>query len=432
LAERVTGYNQGEIYLLSVVAGIVTMLGVYRAAATQGRDAGLWAALLWACACFEPVSGANLPNTEVFNNACIVWAIALIMRARGDSFDWRRTVVIGLLLALASLYKQVAVAPAAAVVAAHVWTAEHRKRAAARALVIAAIGILSWAGVFEYFALTGRGELFWKTMFVYPRFYAGSIMSNLVRSFEPKNLLPVSMRFIAPLAIAALFAFIPRRRGSTRRDGVILLAAALGTYFAVAWPGQFWTHYYQLWLPILAIAAGWGLARFARLPSVRPSFAYLLGAMVALALIGPQISWLALDADGWVRRKYEPSFFGRARSDARDIDRLLRADETFYTWSDEAWIYYDTRRRPPAAALWKHHTLEGPLAEWLSRRTVEQLEQHPPELFVDWQDLPSPEDHPITQFMRRRYVELPDGKTRWPFQFYMLRGGALERRMRGG
>jgi len=31
LAERVTGYNQVQIYLLSVVAAIVTLLGVYPA-----------------------------------------------------------------------------------------------------------------------------------------------------------------------------------------------------------------------------------------------------------------------------------------------------------------------------------------------------------------------------------------------------------------
>jgi hypothetical protein len=408
------------------------MLGVYRAAATQGRDAGLWAALLWACACFEPVSGADLPNTEVFINACLVWSIALMMRLRDDSFDWPRTITVGLLLALASLYKQVAVAPAAAIVVAHVLAARHRKRATGQALTIAAVGILTWSAVIGYFALTGRGELFWKTMFVYPRFYAGSVVTNLVRSFELKNLLPASMRFIAPLALAALLAFIPGSRSGTRRAKLILLAAAIGTYFAIAWPGQFWTHYYQLWLPILAIAAGWGIERFSRVRVVRPWLRVALGAMIALALIGPQISCFTLDADGWIRRKYEPSFFARARDDARDIDRLLVPSETFFAWSDEAWVYYMTRRRPPAAALWKHHTLEGPLAEWLSRRTVEQLEANPPELFIDWEDLPSPPDHPITRFMRSRYVELHDGKTRWPFKFYMLRGGAMERRSRAG
>ena len=84
LAERITGYSQGEIYFLSVVASIVTMLGIYAAASTQDRAAGLWAALFWTCICFEPVCGADLPNTEVFINAAIVWAVALLMGGRGS------------------------------------------------------------------------------------------------------------------------------------------------------------------------------------------------------------------------------------------------------------------------------------------------------------------------------------------------------------
>jgi hypothetical protein len=417
LAERITGYGTGQVYLLSVAAAIATLAGVYVAASVQSRAAGLWAAAFWAGICFDALTGADLPNTEVFMNAAMVWAVAILL---GDNSRWRAPLLAGVLLALATLYKQVALAPVAGLLAADLICSNRREaltRAVTTLLVVAAV----WSAVFGYFAATGRSWIFWQTMFVYPRFYAGSLAHNLLEAFHPRNLFPRAMLHIAPLAVAALLALLPRPAGLPRRAGVILPGWAVGTFFAVAWPGHFWSHYFQLYFPILAIVGGWGVDRLVRSPALKPVFGRALGVMLAVALLVPQAGWAILQPDKFIERKYGPSFFSRALSDAREIDSLLPADQTFYIWSDEAWMYFTTRRRPPAAGLWKHHTLEGPLAGWLSRRTVEQLEQNPPRLFIDWEDLPSPPDHPITQFRERTYRPLDDGRTRWPFRVYIRR-----------
>lgn len=74
------------LYLLSVTAAVVTMLGVYRAASVAGKSAGLWAAAFWAAMCFDPLTGADRPNTEVFINAAVAWAFALWIEASvGDT-----------------------------------------------------------------------------------------------------------------------------------------------------------------------------------------------------------------------------------------------------------------------------------------------------------------------------------------------------------
>jgi hypothetical protein len=145
-----------------------------------------------------------------------------------------------------------------------------------------------------------------------------------------------------------------------------------------------------------------------------------VGAVVAICLILPQFSWFALSGDAWAARKHG-SFYARALRDARDIAATLKPDQTLYAWSDEAWLYFVTRRRAPAVGLWKSHTLQGPLAPWLARRTLADLEGRPPDLLIDWTNLEAPDDHPIARFIRSHYRPLDDGKTRWPFVVYVRR-----------
>ena len=163
-----------------------------------------------------------------------------------------------------------------------------------RGLLIGLVGVVAWGCLFAYFARTDRGWLFWQTMFVYPRFYSGNPLRNLIAALAAANLFPWSMRFVAPLAIAALLALLPRPAQFPRRNGRILFAAAVGTELAIAWPGHFWTHYYQLWLPILCLAAGWGVSRLSRLRQLRASIGIVCGMGIAIALLAPQISWFTL------------------------------------------------------------------------------------------------------------------------------------------
>lgn len=414
LAERFTGYGGMQVYALSVAAAVATLAGVYAAAAAQSRAAGLWAAAFWAGICLDAPTGADLPNTEVFINCAMSWAVAILLRG---SVRWRGAAAIGILFSLATLYKQIAVAPIAALLLVDLICLSHHRFA--RVLTVVLVMCATWACVFAYFAATGRAWIFWQTMFVYPRFYAGNLATNLLEALRPPNLLPRAMLQLAPLAAASPLVLLPRPLALPPRAGKLMLAWLIGTFLAVAWPGQFWTHYYQLYFPILAIAGGWGIDRLTRHASMKPTLSRVLGAMLALALIAPQIGWGMLPADAFVQRKYPASLFPRAQADAREIAGLLQPEESFYTWSDEAWMYARTGRRPPAAGLWKHHTLEGPLADWLSQRTVQQLEQSPPKLFIDWQDLPSPPEHPITRFRDTHYRLLDDGRTRWPFSVYV-------------
>ena len=423
VAERVFGYGYRQTYWLSVLAAWVTLAGVSFAASAHGRAAGWWAAALWTCVCFEPQLGANQPNTEVFINAAVVWALALVLSDNGR-LGLGRYVTVGLLFGAASMYKQVAVATAGIVMLAHVlWPAEDRTRRVAllQTATAALVGVLAWLAVYAYFALTGRAWIFAQTMIVHARWYGGNLLDNLANSFKPTQLFPTDARFVVPLVIAALLAVALPAGVQRVRPGRLLAAAAVGTHLAIAWPEKFFAHYYQLWLPVLCIAAGWGIVRLGAIVQTRARWvAPAVGAVVAICLIQPQFSWFALSGDEWAARKHG-SFYERALLDARDIAATLKPGQTLYAWSDEAWLYFITNRRAPAAGLWKSHTLHGPLAPWLARRTVEDLERHQPDLLIDWTNLEVPEDHPVARFIQAHYRPLDDGNTRWPFVVYVRR-----------
>ena len=77
---RITGYNQGEIYLLSVIAAIVNgNLPDRRDVRSGGRAVGGGAV---GSGLLRTDERQSLPNTEVFINAAVVWAIALILQER--------------------------------------------------------------------------------------------------------------------------------------------------------------------------------------------------------------------------------------------------------------------------------------------------------------------------------------------------------------
>lgn len=431
-----TGDGFLPLYLLSMIAAIVTMFGVYHAASVAGKTAGLWAAAFWAAMCFDPWTGGDRPNTEVFINAALAWAFALWVRTSAcdtDRSGWRRWVGIALLFALASAYKQVAVAPAACLAIAELLiplAGESRRRVLGRVMLMAGVGLLSWGAIIAYFAMTGRGWLIWQTLVVYPRAYSGSMIDNILRAGTAGPAIWQSMAFMTPALVLTLFAALMGTRAAPRRGWLLLAALATGTFLAVALPGSFLSHYFQLWFVPLAIGAGWGAAALPRVRGLRsPRLATLATALALVVILYPQFEFLPLSARERGQRKYG-TFFTWANDAARDADKLLLPGETFYTWSEETYVYAVARRRPPATALWREHAVNGPLAGWLTRRTLEDLQRDPPELFLHWGAPLWPEDHPVVQWSLEHYAPLPGaGRRYFPMFFYVRKGGALEKRL---
>jgi hypothetical protein len=100
----------------------------------------------------------------------------------------------------------------------------------------------------------------------------------------------------------------------------------------------------------------------------------------------------------------------------------LPLGETFYTWSDEAYAYPLTHRRPPATALWKMHTTTGPLAEWLTQHTLDDLQKSPPAMIILYGNDPGPPGHPILEWTQQHYELVPDPTRKFfPLTIYLRR-----------
>ncbi|MBI4629812.1 MAG: glycosyltransferase family 39 protein [Candidatus Rokubacteria bacterium] len=432
LSQRVAGYGRGAIYLLGTTAAIVTLLGVHAAGvAAGGPTAGLWAAAFWTVVSGDLWLQGNQPNTEAFINACLVWAFVLLVRVERGAPGVGRFVAVGALFALASLYKSVNVASAAALALAWLaWPppdAGGRRRALVSVAAMAAVGLVVWVLVVGYFAATGRLGAFNEAVFAYNRFYAGSITANLLKLFTPAvhramiSTIPI-VTFVAVGAVLGLF------RGDRRR-WVFLLAWAAGTAVAVAAPGKFYPHYSQLWLPLLAVGGGWAAGVLARLAPPRlASLPHLAGFIVIALLVVYQLPLYQLSPDDFSKAKYRTDLFVEERSLARELVTLLTPEESFYEFGAEMGLYFESRRRPVTGAFYAYPLLSGPVAAKLSERVVKDLARRPPDLFVvaDWA---AGARNPVLDWAKAHYRLAPGDPMRGPFLLYVRPGSALERRM---
>jgi hypothetical protein len=396
LAELVAGYGPGSVYLLNVAASIVTLLGVYAAGlwGSGSSVGGVLAAAFWTVLSGDLRMQGNQPNSEVFLNACLTWAFALLLRpvAVGSSRQdrIRRSVLAAAcLLALASLYKHVAVAPAALVAAAHAAAPEagsSRRRGVLDLIAIAAVGASAWALVFAFFAARGHLEAFYEAVFVFNRSMAGSLRGNVLDGLGEliaggSPLLPVAP--VAALLCAGLWL---GRRGGASRRWLLLGAWITGAAIATWLPGKplpaFFPHYYQLWIPPLVVGAGWSCAAFA---ASRGALVRKLGAVAAglalLALLALELPSHRLSAEEWSRRKYGEVFIESRRLALR-LKEILPGEYTFYNWGNEPGLYFYTKRSPPLGVLCVTCMLVQPVGGRLLERVTDGLARTRPHLIV--------------------------------------------------
>jgi hypothetical protein len=445
-AQVLVGDGLASIYFLGVAAALITLGGVYKAAAAAGggRQAGLLAAATWAVVSGDLALQANQPNTEVFINACLIWAFALLVANDHGTLSPPKCLAVGVLLALATLYKHVALAAPAALLGAH-WllpsdTGPDRRRALGQALLVAATVAASWLAVLLHITLTGRFIDFWDNVVLFSVFWAGSVRENLNTGLSLNYLYPpFLMGAVAPLVVTAALGVLLGVLRKPTRAGVMLLAYALATEFAILLPGKFYGHYYQFWLPVLVVAAAWAVARLSALVSAPlrmgsvPNHLFFSAASAILlgALLLRQVPNYTLPAAEWPLRKYGK--YGKIFVDTERvghvIGRLLAPNETFYEWGKETGLYFYSRRRMATGVMFLEPLRSGSVKDALERRVVGQLERNPPELFVTHPHY-ALEDRPIVRWVLTRYERVDQDLGAAPFVLYYRRGGALESRLR--
>jgi 4-amino-4-deoxy-L-arabinose transferase-like glycosyltransferase len=436
-AQIVAGDGAAHIYALGLFAAVVTMLGVYAAgAAVAGRGVGVIAASFWAIVSADLCMQANQPNTEVFINGALIWAFALLLGLPAQRLGVRRLLLVGALLALASLYKHVALVIGAAILLGRVPFVPPgvgaRRRAIAQGAIVGAVVVSAWGMVVLYFAATGRFDDFWSTVIEFNRTYAGGLRANLAEAFVFSQLFAPEFLAVLPLIVltgAGAYCGFSRARPFWAMIG----AYAIGTMLAVALPGRFAPHYYQLWLPLLAVGGACGIAAVRPRGSPQRQWLMSRGAVVAAALLAVQLRSLAEPAQEWSRYKYGDRMLRHQRL-ANAIDEVLLPAETFFQWGKAPELYFYAGRRPPVGEFMSDNLLVVAATTPRVLRVLDTLGRTRPELVAVEFPYPFLSDDPVSRWLLEHYADVnptaPVGQATDTFRVLARRGGALERRLR--
>jgi len=428
--ELVTGYGLNSIYLLNIMAAIITLFGVYFVATTLTggqRSAGLWAAISWAIISGNLGYQANQPNVEVFMNACLIWALFLFIKDDWSS-GYRKAILIGLLVALASFYKQIAIVVPLLLGIVYIAippVTVKRRQALIHVIVMGSIGAVLWMVVFGYFAFMGRFEAFYDVVFVYTQSYAGSLFDNLLTGLTLERLFPqFAQPIILPLGLLTLLGMVIGLLKKNRL-WVYFLTYAIAVQIMVSLPGKFFPHYYQLWLPVFAVGAGAAVIELRKV--IKWQWISHIVAMAAIIiLLYHHLPLYKLSSDEWSTKKYG-NLFVVSRNLGLEINKLLKPDETFYEWGAETGLYYYSQRRPATGVIFYYPLIQGPLTEKLSQRVIADLERNKPELLILPPQVQG--NHPVIAWLSSQsWLHIKTNVATY-FSLYARKGGKLEARL---
>ena len=436
-AERVVGYDRREILLVSVAAAWATLAGVYWAGRGHGGPAaGLFAAGLWTLLCADVDLAANTPDPEVFINAALAAAFAVLVnwptRPRSRPIA---AVALGLLLTAATLYKHNVALACAALLVGHVATAPRRWVAVAESVAAGGVVTAVWLAFLGHAYFAGQLDATTDVLFRQNVAYSGggSFGHNLLVGLTPGRLFPPFLACLAAPAVLILahLAAARGRRLSIGRDRGLWIAWAIGTWATVSLTGLVYPHYYELWLPLAAVGCGWAAVGLWRSTAGR---VVVVGAFAVVAL--RQGAQFRLTPDEWVRRQVPYFSVANQNEMAERLGRVLRPDESAWSMGSENAFYFLAHRSPPSGLLFFDPLMYGGETDRYWRRLQADLERRPPDVVIfstDWTGILYPPRTPLYPWLLHHYrpwqtwhgsAELPRPTT---YTLWVRRGSRLDR-----
>jgi len=431
VVESVTGYGLQSIYTVGLLTAIITLLGVYAVGSAGGVRGGLWSAVFWVILSGDCLMFAHRPMAEAFVSAAFIGAFAILVRPTLYS-GRSRAIMVGLLLALGTLYKHNVVLVIPFLAIAHVlFPSDGRKHALQDVTWWAIIGLTAWGLVFGYFFVRGRFADFYTAIFTFNQWYAGrtwaqpiipTLIDKVYHIFRP----PTKLSFTMPLFVLTALGLAL----NLRRRHFLFIAFAVG-YSVVIMATGFYEQYYAVFLPLLAIGAGWGLAELGVVTNTfAPRFPVVIGTVVVVFLAGYELQFYQIPGKDWARLRLSMSIHDEAQSLATEINRLLEPTETFYVWGDETSLYFYTKRPIPTRYHWNSCYINTVLSGTAPSLVIADLERTQPSLLVVCAWRPAIEtNNAVFQWLSTRYKMIPGNYSKSSYRLAMLNGSKLESRL---
>jgi hypothetical protein len=240
-----------------------------------------------------------------------------------------------------------------------------------------ATGAGAWLAIAAWFVIQGTFAHFWEAVVAYNSYYAGSMGRNLAAGMLPQNIFTPVLAGYVPAAVLSLGALVLK---PSRPTAQILAGALMGSWLAVALPGRFHWHYYQLLMPFVVIGAGIGAALLLRRAGLVAAFAVVVALCVSAFIQLP----------GQMKRD-ESLIRYMHGTDARYIAQHkvtpvilaeLRPGETLYQMGSQAAYYIEAGISPPTGVLGLKHIIEGPAAERLTAMVMSDLHRERPAIVI--------------------------------------------------
>ena len=445
IIHQLVGTSPRVVLGVNILVTILSLTGVFVAASAKpwGLCGGLWAMGYWALISGDLMLQGNQPDNEVFINMFMLWGIALWMRAEAAPAGKWQYATAGLFLGCATLIKPVlitVVCMALGSLAAGALTPKTLKRPSRTIAWVLLPIAASWGLMVLYFVCAGRGSALYDSVVRYAVFYAESqgghaegnsqtIWLNIFVGFTDK-LCPPFMFFLAPLIGLTVLGIVGAWLDGQRSQALIMAGCLLGTLLCVSIPGTYFPHYYGLYLPILAVGAGWGTAAVANSLRKR-ALAGGIGLATLLVLLWHIVPDLRLDAQTWSRMKYEDpgGTFREIERCGVAVHQMLLAEESVYVWGEDPGVYYYSNRRPASGIFWSNRLTWGPLKKPATLKVVDDLNKNQPSLILIEEGSPPPANHPVLQLIQHDYVLSPETRFSEFFTVYLRRNSALAARL---
>ncbi|HAI12051.1 MAG TPA: hypothetical protein DCM28_10130 [Phycisphaerales bacterium] len=416
--ELVFGYGLHLFPIMAISCNLMIVFGIYRAGVVSGlgRWAGLLGALIWTLQCADVNLELHNANTEYFINVFIIWAFVGMLSLVCNKPRLWVSLVVGLCFLCASLYKHSIILGLIPLVGVYIgvqWRAGQLRLAIRDIFIWTVVGLVGWTNIFAYFAIQGRFDDIYFTLITYSQTYGGSVFQNLKAKSNFGfwlDLMSHFRQFIFLLALNTL-ALVELSRNAKWQLPLMLLGYLAFAYVASFCLVDMFEHYFQYWIPVLCLGAGWGIICLWTQRQKIPRFALALGtAWFVLGIASTQLpSWT-----GTVEAYNESNFIRQRMAVGREagnaLSRLIKSDDFVFVWGSQIEPVMTIGCRMSSGVLMPYAAVEGKYASRLTSMIRKNLQDHPPSMVIlseDWlNDVPKRKQHVITLWIYANFQKM--------------------------